>query len=225
MIDRFRAALPLLLFLLAFFVVWTLRATVFISIDESISSALGRAVYSNVLKFAVWVLPAVAFVWWVRRISPPHYLGISIWPDRLRWQQCLGITATFIGAVAVVELAGEKSISFATLAALPLALWVLQFALSPLLEEILFRGFVLRELLMLMSAPRAMALTSLLFVGTHLPYWLTHDGASTIMTNAAGVFIFSLVACWLFVKTESIWPPTLAHIANNLLTAVLIGKA
>ena len=70
-----------------------------------------------------------------------------------------------------------------------------------------------------------MLLTSLLFAGIHLPFWLSHGGLSaTMLTNAGGVFLFSLLAGWLrSVDSTSIWPLTLAHIANNCLAIVLIG--
>ena len=43
---------------------------------------------------------------------------------------------------------------------------------------------------------------SLLFVGVHLPYWLTHEGfTATVLTNSIGVFISSLVAGGLYQKT------------------------
>jgi membrane protease YdiL (CAAX protease family) len=34
--------------------------------------------------------------------------------------------------------------------------------------------------------------------------------------------VFGLVAASLYLKTSSIWPPTVAHVANNLLAAVLV---
>jgi len=35
--------------------------------------------------------------------------------------------------------------------------------------------------------------------------------------------VFGLVAGWLYLKSSSIWPPTVAHIANNLLAALLVA--
>jgi len=83
----------------------------------------------------------------------------------------------------------------------------------------------MKELLALRPGYSAIALTSLLFVGVHLPYWLSHGGATrTMMANAGGVFVFSVVACWLFAKTGSIWPPTVAHVANNVLQSILLAN-
>ena len=43
------------------------------------------------------------------------------------------------------------------------------------------------------------------------------------MANTAGVFIFSLLAGWLYLDSSSIWPPTVAHIANNCIASLWIG--
>lgn len=224
MVNKRKLAVQLFLFLAAFFVLWTLRATVFYAVDESIASPIWRAAYSDLLKLVLWVLPAAAFAAVLRGAPPAKYLGLTVWPSRRNWWLCLGVTVVFLLVVASFELTvGKKSFSATGLAALPIALWLLQLALSPLLEELLFRGLVLKELLTLLPASLAIALTSLLFVGIHLPFWLSHGGLTRAMAaNAAGVFIFSLLAGWLFAKTASIWPPTVAHIANNVLSSLLV---
>jgi CAAX protease family protein len=226
MVDGREAALQLSLFLIAFFVLWTLRATVFYAVDESIVSPASRAAYSDLLKFAIWVLPAAAFVQVLRSAHPAQYLGLSAWPSRRKWLPCLGVTVTFLLVVALFDLTvGEKSFSAAGLSSLPIALWLVQLVLSALFEELLFRGLIIKELLALLPASVAIALTSLLFVGVHLPYWLSHGGATrAMMTNARGVFVLSVVTCWLFAKTGSIWPPTVAHVANNALASLLLAN-
>jgi hypothetical protein len=91
-----------------------------------------------------------------------------------------------------------------------------------LLEEVLFRGLLMNDLQHLLSITWAALLTSALFVGIHLPYWLSHGGPSqTTLANSIGVFLFSVLACWLFAKSSSLWPPTVAHIGNNLLASLL----
>jgi membrane protease YdiL (CAAX protease family) len=223
--DRRRVGRQLAAFLAAFFVVWSLRATVFFAVDESIDSPILRASYSNLLKLCLWVLPAAAYACWLRDASPAGYLGVSVAPDVRCWGICLGVTAAFLLGVALFELiVDNRSVSTAGLAALPAVPGILQFGVSPLLEEILFRGLVMKELLRLLPVPLAGVLCSALFVGVHLPHWLWRGGA--MMGNAPGVFVFSLLACWLYAKSGSIWPPTVAHIANNLLVSLLVaGRA
>jgi membrane protease YdiL (CAAX protease family) len=226
MLARRTRWLQLTLFLAAFFLVWTLRATVFYAVDESIASRITRAAYSDLLKLLLWVLPAAAFARVLRKARPARYLGLSVWPGRKDWLVCLGVTAAFLLASALGTMAlSGKPPSTTRLTSLPLALWALVALLAPLLEELLFRGLVLRELLALLPRYRAIVLTSVLFVGTHLPYWLSHRRLSwPLVEDTLGVFVFSLVAGWLFARTKSIWPPTVAHIANNLLASTLAAS-
>lgn len=222
--NRRRASLHLSLFLAAFFVVWTFRATLFYAVDESIASPTARAAYSNLLKLIIWVLPAAAFGHRLRSTPPARYLGLSVMPSLRHWWLCLAATLIFLLAVTLLTLTlGGKSFSAVSLTSLPTVLGLLQFVISPLLEELLFRGMVMKELLTLLPTCLATVLTSLLFVGVHLPYWLSHGGPTPAMlANALGVFVFSLLACWLFTMSASIWPPTLAHVGNNILSALLI---
>jgi len=115
------------------------------------------------------------------------------------WLECLAVTTAFLAAVAAFELlVGGKRLA----AAAPLA--------TPVLAAT--------------SAGTASVVTSLLFVGVHLLFWLLHRGASdAVAADAVGVFLFSLLACWLYARSSSAWPPTFAHVANNLLAGLLRG--
>lgn len=223
--NRRRASIQLTVFLAAFFVVWTFRATLFFAVDESISSPIARAAYSNLLKLILWVLPAAAFGYWLRSTPPARYLGLSVMPSLRNWLLCLAATLVFLIAVTLFTLTvGGKSFSTIGLVSLPPVLCLLQFVFSPLLEELLFRGMVMQELMTLLPKYLAGVLTSLLFMGIHLPFWLSHGGPTPAMlANAVGVFVVSILACWLYAKSASIWPPTLAHTANNILSSLLIN--
>jgi membrane protease YdiL (CAAX protease family) len=225
MVNQRKAALSLGLFLAAFFILWTLRATVFYAVDESITSPTLRAAFADLLKLVLWVLPAAAFAYWLRSARPAKYLGLSVLPSLRNWLLCLAVTVSFLLAVTLFEFTiGGKSFSGARMASLAPVLALLQLALSPLLEELLFRGLVMQELMTLLPTYLATMLTSLLFVGVHLPFWLSHGGLTQAMiSNALGVFVFSLVACRLFARTGSIWPPTVAHIANSVLSSLLVA--
>jgi membrane protease YdiL (CAAX protease family) len=142
------------------------------------------------------------------------------------WLSCLAVTVIFLLAVTLFEVTiGRKFFSGTSFSSLPTTLALLQLVISPLFEEILFRGLVMKELMTLLPTYPANALTSLLFMGAHLPYWLSHGGPiQAMLANAFGVFAFSVVACWLFAKTASTWPPTFAHIANNILSSLLVAS-
>lgn len=213
-------------FLLLFFLVWTVRALAFDRMDGAITSPLSRSIFSTLIKFLLWVVPAVDYAIWIGKVPPAERLGISVMPGRVGWGWCLLATIGYLVMVALIEMIpGRKSFSMAHLESMGGTLVLLQLGFSPLIEEILFRGLVLGELLTLgVGKGWAVLVTSLLFLGTHLPYWLSHEGLTRgMLANAVGVSIFSVVACGLFLKSRSIWPPTVAHIANNLLSTILMA--
>ena len=146
-------------------------------------------------------------------------------PSARRWLKYLVVIGLFLGAqIAVATIVGGKTLTLTHISVSITLAGVLSFVVSPFLEELLFRGLLLHELAELLPRWVANLLTSLLFAGIHLPFWLSHGGMSEAMlTNTAGVFIFSLLAGWLYLDNSSIWPSTLAHIANNCVAALLAG--
>ena len=218
-------AVELLLFVVCLFAIWSVRATFLYAIDESIAPDSLRTIYSVSVKLILWVLPAFGYVYWVRRAAPFRYLGLSVMPSAGKWLKYLVVIGLFLGAqVAFAILMGEKTLPLAGISVSITLPGVLSFVVAPFLEELLFRGLLLHELAELLPRWGANLLTSLLFVGIHLPFWLSHGGASgALLTNTAGVFIFSLLAGWLYLDSSSIWPPTVAHIANNCVAALLTG--
>ncbi len=221
--SKRRSALELLIVVVAFFGVWSVRATYLYALDAAIPSDALRAVYSNLVKALLWVGPAFAFAGWLRRSPPLAYLGLSRWPSPRQWASSFVVLGLFLGAVVGVEALSErKSLAFAG-PSLALTLPSLLSAfVSPLLEEILFRGLLLKEFSRLWPDWRANLLTSLLFAGIHWPFWLSHGGLTgAMLANTGGVFLFSLVAGWLYQRSASLWPSYLAHVANNGVAALL----
>ena len=84
---------------------------------------------------------------------------------------------------------------------------------TPISEELLFRGFVLRGLLDQIGAGPAVVSTALVFSALHFD-------AGTIIP----IFFTGLALGWLYVRTGSLWPCIGAHAGQNLL-ALLAVKA
>jgi hypothetical protein len=219
------SAKKLSLFIVCFFAIWSVRATFLYAIDESIEPDSLRTVYSVSVKLIFRALPAFGYVLWVRHASPFRYLGISVMPSARKWLKYLVVIGLFLGAqVAFASIVGGKTLSLAGISVSITLSGMLSFVVSPFLEELLFRGLLLHELAALLPRWGANVLTSLLFAGIHLPFWLSHGGMSgALLTNTAGIFIFSLLAGWLYLDSSSIWPPTVAHTANNCVAALLAG--
>jgi membrane protease YdiL (CAAX protease family) len=137
----------LALFLASFFIAWSVRATLFYFVDERIHSDLLRGAYANVVKFALWVLPAVAYVALADGREPLRFLKIATPVEGKRLLYAgVAITLFFAGVLAFEHFASGKSLA-PLFDSSPRA-WLLVLAgvaFSPVSEEILYRGFILGE--------------------------------------------------------------------------------
>lgn len=209
-----------LIALIAFLIVWALRATVLYRIDEAIPGGVPRSLYATGVKFALWVVPAWCFARWVRRQPPLTYLGIATMPPARAWGIATLMTAVYMAAVISMELAvAGKSLAPTWTGMLPLAF----LAASCFIEEILFRGLILRELDARWHGALANVGCSLLFVGVHLPYWFYSRGlGASVIADGIGVFLVSLLFGAIYLRTRSVWPCFVAHVLNNLISSWLV---
>ena len=82
---------------------------------------------------------------------------------------------------------------------------------TPVSEEVLFRGFVLRGLLGRMGPGPAVVCTALIFSAFHL------DAATMVP-----IFFIGLALGWLNVKTGSLWPCIAVHAGQNALALLAV---
>lgn len=211
------------IYIAVFLVVWALRATVFIHIDESITSNVWRNLYSNAVKFTFWVLP-VFITLTVLRLKPLTYTKLTTPVDKR------GLVISSIVVLVWLSLAvlGESFISGKSVAILltqeaPAWLSILAGAfLSPIWEEIMFRGFVLNRLNETLSFWAANVLSAFLFMLTHVPYWVSKQGFSgPVIKDLTNVFVLGCLFGWVMKKTNSLWPAIGAHIANNFISGLI----
>jgi membrane protease YdiL (CAAX protease family) len=211
------------IYIAAFFVAWSLRATVFIRIDESISSGVGKNVYSNAVKFTLWVLP-VFITLAALRLKPLKYTKLTTPVNKrglvvsglvvLVWLSLVVVGESFIQGKSIGVLLSQKA---------PAWLGILAGAfLSPTWEEILFRGFFLNRLNESLSFWRSNLISAFLFMLAHVPYWVSKNGFSgPVIKDMINVFLLGCLFGWVMKKTNSLWPAIGAHIANNFISGFI----
>ena len=214
----------LTIYLVCFFIIWTLRATVFFRIDETIDSPSWRNVYSNAVKFAIWVIPVFLILVFVDKVRPLKYLKLT---SAINWRGALlaaVIMSLFLTGVFLVE---------ARLQGKPVTIWLSKpdykwlgiFAgvfSSPMWEEILFRGFVLNRLNERLAFWQSNLIAAFLFMLAHVPFWVSHSGLSQhVMKDLLNVFVLGALFGWFMKKSNSLWPPVVAHIANNFVSGLI----
>jgi len=222
--ERAGSTKALVLFLATLFIVWSLRATVFYSVDESIHSELLKGAYSNAVKFALWVLPSIAYVALVDKREPLRFLKITTPVEGKRLLYAGIAIALFFAGVLVFERFNAGK-TLAPLFESSAREWLLALggvAFSPVSEEILYRGFVLNEFRERIGFWSANLLTSFLFVLIHWPHWLWATGFKPWMAiTSVTMFILSLFLGYLVKLADSIWPAVAAHILNNFVAGFL----
>lgn len=95
---------------------------------------------------------------------------------------------------------------------------------TAVVEEILFRGYILNTLLKKMKKEVAIIVTSILFVLIHIPLllFIQHLGGYDFFLALYILLVSSIVYSILFVKTRNLWPSIIAHFLNNVLLLLFV---
>jgi uncharacterized protein len=214
-----------LFFLVGFYILWTFRATWFYSrVDLSIPDAGWRLVFSLVIKFLLWVIPAVAYIHWHDRQDPWQVMRIKSPIKRQGLLLAAMISIAYLAGIIVYEYlsTGRTLLPLHHAAALPLVGTLASISLSALTEELFFRGFVLPELNKNGRFGVSNLLQALLFVGIHWPNWLwTGRFQWGLVSTSVSILLLALLLGWLVRRTNSIWPAVVVHSLNNLIAAFL----
>lgn len=216
----------LVLYIVIFFVIWTIRATVLFSIDKNISSPVIGQIYADLLRVFVWVIPVFAYVGWIDKEKPLKYLRLDTLGNTKALVQAALVVIFYFAAVLLIDslLVGHP-LRF-TIQPLSNS-WIKTFlvlSIGPIAEEILYRGFFLQKLQSSLNYWKSNLITSGLFVAIHWPNWLyTGKPASELGILSIQVFALSILLGYLMQKTESLWPSIFTHILNNMVSFFIVG--
>ncbi|MYE55062.1 MAG: CPBP family intramembrane metalloprotease [Chloroflexi bacterium] len=81
--------------------------------------------------------------------------------------------------------------------------------ITPIVEEIVFRGFILAGLTLALGNIRGMIISSALFTVVHWDF--------DIMPI---IFVSGMLIAWLYMRTGSLWPPIALHALSNAAATV-----
>jgi hypothetical protein len=82
---------------------------------------------------------------------------------------------------------------------------------APFAEEVFFRGFILAALVSPLGVVRAAVVGSTVFAAAHV------DPGTLVP-----IFVTGLLLSWLYLRSRSIWPPLIAHMAQNLIAVSVV---
>lgn len=128
----------------------------------------------------------------------------ALFPIDLEQEQQLGFDKNVAGL--------DKLLVFAALVILP-----------PVVEEIMFRGFLYTRLKRALSIKWAAVVVSIVFAAAHLQ---VGSGAALLWAAAIDTFVLSLVLVYLREKTGHIWASVGVHALKNFVAfTILFGLA
>lgn len=87
---------------------------------------------------------------------------------------------------------------------------------NSLVEEYVYRWFVLRQCEVLMGGPAAVLASAAIFTAHHVIAVSRYLDPTLAALASAGVFIGGLVWSWLYLRYRSIWPCWLSHVLADI---------
>ena len=148
-----------------------------------------------------------------RELFPLRSVSLAFWPPVVLTLLGFFIVVVQVNSLVtmVLPLPDWLKEIFETLVGGPL--WGALLAVvivAPLTEELLFRGVILRGLLLHYSAPKAVIASSLMFGLVHLNPW-----------QAVGAVMLGALFGWWYVRTRSLTLCIFGHAFNNLVAVLL----
>jgi hypothetical protein len=174
-----------------------------------------QTLYWTLAKLIVWVCPAIALIRFSgRRIE--DVLGFGRIKSIIIWGCGAGL---LLGVIALVQ----KAIFHHSLFSLTLNWSFLSgVIISPVVEEITFRGAILGNLLRRYRFYAANTMTAVCFAGAHLPGWYFQGRLPQMIVSPFGalsVFLLGWIFGFVAYRSKSTAASTLTHILNNLANA------
>jgi membrane protease YdiL (CAAX protease family) len=216
--ERVKRLTPIsatLVFVAALFGVWILAWLLKLSLDPRIlwfTSEEGAFTYWLAAKLIIWVLPSVMFLRSLG-IRFVDVLGVRNLKRALIWGGGIGLAILFINVLSKSFIFHKPILFDKTL--FP---FISAVIISPIVEEITFRGAVLNGLLSGLGFKSANALTAVFFLLIHLPGWYFQGDLAGHLTSpqAVAILLLGSVFGYIAMKSDSLIGPMIAHSLNNL---------
>ena len=165
------------------------------------------------IRIAIWVLPVFLYLRFVDKVNVIDYLKL-----RQYWKRGIFIGILF----GLVNLSGTALRFGIPHLSARYVTWNSIIGTSILIgfiEEIPFRGFILQKFQERMNFWMANIVSSLLFLGIHLPGWIKLHLLS--VGTAVTIFVFGAIMSILVHYSKSLWSSTIAHSLNDFLSFVI----
>jgi membrane protease YdiL (CAAX protease family) len=203
------------IYVFSFFLVWTGYVLwVYPWMTTLGDNSLRYALVNIGIRLVVWIIPVFLFLKYVDHVDDAlDYLRL-----RSNWRRgvVVGIAfaiAILLGTILMRGLPDFHKVRFTWNSFLSTTL------LIGVVEELPFRGLMLRKFEEQFDFWLANLFSSLLFLGIHLPGWIALHFFK--WQNVISVFLLGVLFSIVVKLTRSLWSSIIAHGGNNFTTFVL----
>jgi membrane protease YdiL (CAAX protease family) len=214
-LSRHGSAAPFVGYVALFHLGWVMWPYV---IYPRLTAAFGQetlayAVFQLGIRIAVWLAPVWFYLRRVDRLDPLDYLKLKHHVGR---GLLVGIGLTALNVVGTIARFG---LPHPTLERVTWNSVLGTSLLVGVIEEIPYRGFMLRKFAERLNFWLANLITSLLFLAIHVPGWIalhTLNAPAAVTITVFG-FVMGLAVKW----SDSLWAAVVAHSANDFMSFVV----
>jgi len=209
--------LKIIIYLIIFFTIWSIRELVIRPIFLSPLDALAFEIVESTTKVLIWTVPAILLI---KHYQNDMWISLKeMFTSKFKWTMLIPLLILIVYHLILAW------VSHGSLAISPDFYPVRLFEVvifAGITEELVFRGFLLNAFLKKMKVVPAVVTSEILFTLIHYPMWIYYGfdlaffGAASIQVFITGVF-FAIA----FIKTKNIWVPIVMHSAWNLFLILL----
>lgn len=197
-------------FVAGFFLIWLLRVLL---LSSPVADSLVGDVIGTSIRFVLFLGPAVM-------VSRYFYHEKFTEAFALHKPRKTGVYLAIAYTILLVADAFvTRNIVFTR------NIWILfNIPFAPIIEELVFRGFLLTELEKQMDGMQAIVVSAIVFTLLHYPGWilLSHMSLIVLVMNSAQVFIFGFILGFIKRQSKSVYPGMVVHIVNNFVTIGIV---
>jgi len=205
----------LFFYIVFLFAIWILRINLLPVLDEQAPTDFVVFYISNYIKLLLWVAPLLIIL--IPQVN--HWIRMfGLWPIKTSGIFSISMLVLQLGIAMYLDYHYQP-------AALLDNGWIKVgsiILLGPLVEEIVFRGYIFTEMSRYIGIWPASFASSVLFALIHFPIW-TYQGLDiiTMGISSLAAIMFGIVACILTFSSKSLYPAYAAHSLNNLIAQFL----
>ncbi len=209
-----KGLLRITIFIVLFFGLWILRQYIYVYVDNSLQG-YAKTFFGIGLKIIYWIGLVYAYSRIVYKENPFKKLSFKNNSKGILWAGIFGVLL-LASNLLLNKVRGLPvfSLDFSIRGFLSAAI------AAPLIEEFVFRGFILSKLSDNLPFLVANAITAILFTAAHFPGWIIWGNGISII-SALSILMVSFIWGYFYKKSQSFWSPVVAHSLNNIVTMIV----